>query len=99
MKFPKLVHGTALRHYCLPVPSRSVPHLQERVGPIVYWMSRDQRVHDNWALIYAQQKAQQQGTAFSESRPVCACADTMPPHPIPCNAAATDPLRLHQNAF
>jgi deoxyribodipyrimidine photo-lyase len=24
-------------------------------GPIVYWMSRDQRVHDNWALLYAQE--------------------------------------------
>lgn len=27
-------------------------------GPIVYWMSRDQRVEDNWALIYAQDLAQ-----------------------------------------
>lgn len=26
-------------------------------GPIVYWMSRDQRVSDNWALLYAQQLA------------------------------------------
>jgi len=26
-------------------------------GPIIYWMSRDQRVHDNWALLYAQQLA------------------------------------------
>jgi deoxyribodipyrimidine photo-lyase len=26
-------------------------------GPVVYWMSRDQRVNDNWALIYAQQLA------------------------------------------
>ena len=26
-------------------------------GPVVYWMSRDQRVRDNWALLYAQQKA------------------------------------------
>jgi deoxyribodipyrimidine photo-lyase len=26
-------------------------------GPVVYWMQRDQRVHDNWALIYAQTKA------------------------------------------
>ncbi len=23
-------------------------------GPVIYWMSRDQRVHDNWALLYAQ---------------------------------------------
>ncbi len=26
-------------------------------GPVVYWMSRDQRAEDNWALIYAQQQA------------------------------------------
>lgn len=26
-------------------------------GPVVYWMSRDQRAYDNWALLYAQQFA------------------------------------------
>ena len=26
-------------------------------GPVVYWMSRDQRAHDNWALLYAQERA------------------------------------------
>ncbi|HRZ39777.1 MAG TPA: deoxyribodipyrimidine photo-lyase [Candidatus Omnitrophota bacterium] len=26
-------------------------------GPVVYWMSRDQRLNDNWALLYAQDKA------------------------------------------
>ncbi len=26
-------------------------------GPVIYWMSRDQRVHDNWALLYAQKLA------------------------------------------
>ena len=26
-------------------------------GPVVYWMSRDQRVRDNWALLYAQELA------------------------------------------
>ena len=26
-------------------------------GPVVYWMSRDQRAQDNWALLYAQQCA------------------------------------------
>lgn len=29
----------------------------ETNGPIVYWMSRDQRANDNWALLHAQQKA------------------------------------------
>lgn len=27
-------------------------------GPVVYWMSRDQRVHDNWAITYAQEYSQ-----------------------------------------
>ncbi|MEI7724407.1 MAG: deoxyribodipyrimidine photo-lyase [Bacteroidota bacterium] len=26
-------------------------------GPVVYWMQRDQRVVDNWALLYAQEQA------------------------------------------
>lgn len=26
-------------------------------GPVIYWMSRDQRVQDNWALLFAQEKA------------------------------------------
>jgi deoxyribodipyrimidine photo-lyase len=29
----------------------------EGAGPVVYWMSRDQRAHDNWALVYAQSLA------------------------------------------
>jgi deoxyribodipyrimidine photo-lyase len=27
-------------------------------GPVIYWMSRDQRVQDNWALLYAQYLAE-----------------------------------------
>ncbi|MGA1876125.1 MAG: deoxyribodipyrimidine photo-lyase [bacterium] len=30
---------------------------EKKAGPIVYWMSRDQRVRDNWALLYAQERA------------------------------------------
>lgn len=30
---------------------------EETNGPIVYWMSRDQRVHDNWAMLFAQKLA------------------------------------------
>ena len=29
----------------------------ERDGPVIYWMSRDQRCFDNWALLYAQKMA------------------------------------------
>jgi len=28
-------------------------------GPVIYWMSRDQRTQDNWALLYAQERALQ----------------------------------------
>lgn len=28
-----------------------------RAGPVVYWMSRDQRVNDNWSLLFAQELA------------------------------------------
>lgn len=31
----------------------------KREGKVVYWMSRDQRVKDNWALLYAQELALQ----------------------------------------
>jgi deoxyribodipyrimidine photo-lyase len=30
---------------------------ESKPGPVVYWMQRDQRVDDNWALIFAQMKA------------------------------------------
>jgi deoxyribodipyrimidine photo-lyase len=29
----------------------------EDTGPVIYWMSRDQRAHDNWALLFAQKLA------------------------------------------
>jgi deoxyribodipyrimidine photo-lyase len=42
------------------IDKRRIQSLNNRAacgGPVVYWMSRDQRVHDNWALLYAQEKA------------------------------------------
>jgi deoxyribodipyrimidine photo-lyase len=44
------------------IDPRRVNHLNQRAaktGPVVYWMQRDQRVHDNWALLFAQNLAQQ----------------------------------------
>lgn len=29
-------------------------------GPVIYWMSRDQRAEDNWALLFAQERALEQ---------------------------------------
>lgn len=37
--------------------SRCLSQGQHGAGPVVYWMSRDQRVADNWALLWAQQEA------------------------------------------
>ncbi len=37
--------------------SRLLQKGQPGDGPVVYWMSRDQRAHDNWALLYAQERA------------------------------------------
>jgi len=34
-------------------------------GPVIYWMSRDQRVHDNWALLYAQKLARENNSELA----------------------------------
>jgi deoxyribodipyrimidine photo-lyase len=39
--------------------ARTLQAGQEGRGPVGYWMSREQRAHDNWALLYAQQLAQE----------------------------------------
>ncbi|KAL2634258.1 hypothetical protein R1flu_005737 [Riccia fluitans] len=36
-----------------------------RKGPILYWMSRDQRSRDNWALLHAVQEAKKEGVAVA----------------------------------
>ncbi len=41
-------------------------------GPVVYWMSRDQRVNDNWALLYAQE------LAFSNKQPLAVVFNLVP---------------------
>jgi deoxyribodipyrimidine photo-lyase len=46
----------------MPVNLKRVRTLQEgllKQGPVVYWMSRDQRTDDNWALLFAQELALQ----------------------------------------
>lgn len=37
--------------------SRSLYSGKRGQGPVIYWMERDQRIDDNWALLYAQQEA------------------------------------------
>ena len=41
-------------------------------GPVLYWMSREQRVQDNWALIYAQK------LALKRSAPLMVCFCLVP---------------------
>jgi deoxyribodipyrimidine photo-lyase len=42
---------------------RALNEKEPAKGPIIYWMSRDQRVHDNWALVYALQLAKEVGSS------------------------------------
>lgn len=44
---------------------RVIQHGIRNTGPVAYWMSRDQRVKDNWALIFAQ------SMAIEQRVPVC----------------------------
>jgi deoxyribodipyrimidine photo-lyase len=37
--------------------SRSLHPGKRGQGPVIYWMERDQRIDDNWAMLYAQQEA------------------------------------------
>jgi deoxyribodipyrimidine photo-lyase len=45
-------------NYCR---ARPLNESAERKGPIIYWMNRDQRANDNWALLFAQELALQRG--------------------------------------
>ena len=45
--------------------SRILKQGKEKCGPIIYWMSRDQRAHDNWALLFAQEMALAQKTPLA----------------------------------
>lgn len=38
---------------------RNLNHKPQADGPVVYWMSRDQRAMDNWALLFAAETAKQ----------------------------------------
>jgi len=38
---------------------------QTRAGPVILWMSRDQRVNDNWALLFAQALAMKEKSSLA----------------------------------
>lgn len=53
-----------LLHEVDMVDPRRITALNSRprgTGPVIYWMSRDQRVKDNWALLFARQLAGEGG--------------------------------------
>ncbi len=41
-----------------PERTRTVQQGREIDGPVVYWMSRDQRIRDNWAMLFARELAE-----------------------------------------
>ncbi len=47
-----------------PKRIRLLQNGENRKGPIAYWMSRDQKLHDNWAVYFAQQLAQEKKENF-----------------------------------
>ncbi|MDP2848354.1 MAG: deoxyribodipyrimidine photo-lyase [Humidesulfovibrio sp.] len=44
-----------------PARARLVHNRPQQPGPVLYWMHRELRAHDNWALLHAQELAQQRG--------------------------------------
>ncbi|RQW79615.1 MAG: deoxyribodipyrimidine photo-lyase [Methanothrix sp.] len=52
----------------MPVNPKRVRRLieaEQKSGPVIYWMSRDQRAKDNWALLFAQELAQKRGSPLA----------------------------------
>lgn len=43
---------------------RKIKDISYKGGCILYWMQRDKRVNDNWALLYAQELAQKHNTSL-----------------------------------
>jgi deoxyribodipyrimidine photo-lyase len=48
-----------------PKRARKLFQAEKQKGPVVYWMSRDQRVNDNWALLFALELAQKNNSPMA----------------------------------
>ncbi|MGE3278570.1 MAG: deoxyribodipyrimidine photo-lyase [Candidatus Altimarinota bacterium] len=48
-----------------PKRARRLNTIDYAQGPLLYWMDRDRRAHDNWALLYAQEMAKKHGQALA----------------------------------
>jgi deoxyribodipyrimidine photo-lyase len=49
----------------LPTRYRELNDKPARLGPVVYWMQREMRLHDNWALLEAYQRAKESNQSFA----------------------------------
>lgn len=49
--------STSVQTGRIRVLKQGLPPSNQNGGPVVYWMFRDQRVRDNWALIHAVDQA------------------------------------------
>lgn len=45
--------------------ARLLVEAKERKGAVIYWMSREQRVNDNWALLFAQELAIKENSSLA----------------------------------
>ena len=43
---------------------RATADARQQEGPVIYWINRERRIADNWALLHAQQQAIDRGTAL-----------------------------------
>jgi len=43
---------------------RASADARQQEGPVIYWINRERRIADNWALLHAQQQAIDRGTAL-----------------------------------
>ncbi len=60
-----LLNGAVnLRRVCVH-PSSSGATSSKAGAPVIYWMSRDQRAKDNWALIHAAEEAKRNGAPLA----------------------------------
>jgi deoxyribodipyrimidine photo-lyase len=48
-----------------PKRAKKLVQAEERKGPVIYWMGRDQRVNDNWALLFASEMARKWDSAMA----------------------------------
>jgi len=48
-----------------PKRAKKLVQTEEQKGPVVYWMSRDQRVNDNWALLFASELSQKNNSPMA----------------------------------